>query len=544
MADDGSGTYHPEMSRVYRIVFVIAWLLLGTPQVCQALQPDQIALVVNRNMPESRELAEFYKLARHIPEGRIIELDLPTTEEMSFEQFERDAVLPLRAFLREHGLERQVRCLLTFHGVPIRVAARPDSFELKDESHRVRIEMNRVLMHLQDIVRDLENLAHQLQPGFAPLPGQDMDTLAHRAEHARRAIVQGIHAQPIEHRAQVEAQARLVLERAMAPFPDARPSATTRPLRDLSQTPLQELLELRNDPDARAEIRNRFARTQHAFAYGQLLSAHFNFLQNTETHASFDSELSLLWWSIYPRARWMPNPLYHRFPRQIRTEPVLMVMRLDAHDPQIVRRIILDSLKTERDGLKGTMVIDSRGLAISDKPGEPDGYGRFDQLLRDLAELVKTQTTLDLVHDTNPEVLPPNSVQNAALYVGWYSLQTYVPAMTFVPGAVGYHVASFEMTSLRNPSRQWVRNLLADGVAATLGPVAEPYLHAFPPPTEFFPLLMTGRLTLAEVYWRTVPITSWQMSMIGDPLYRPFAVAPALAVEHLPEDLRGAMEKN
>jgi hypothetical protein len=49
---------------------------------------------------------------------------------------------------------------------------------------------------------------------------------------------------------------------------------------------------------------------------------------------------------------------------------------------------------------------------------------------------------------------------------------------------------------------------------------------------------MTGRLTLAEVYWRTNPLTSWKMSAIGDPLYIPFKSNPALAVKDLPERLK------
>jgi hypothetical protein len=82
---------------------------------------------------------------------------------------------------------------------------------------------------------------------------------------------------------------------------------------------------------------------------------------------------------------------------------------------------------------------------------------------------------------------------------------------------------------------------LTDGVAATIGAVNEPFLHAFPPPDEFFPLLMTGKLTLAEVYWKTNPLVSWRMAAIGDPLYNPFEARPALAVEALPEGLRGAV---
>jgi hypothetical protein len=35
-------------------------------------------------------------------------------------------------------------------------------------------------------------------------------------------------------------------------------------------------------------------------------------------------------------------------------------------------------------------------------------------------------------------------------------------------------------------------------------------------------LLLDGRLTLAEVYALSKPFWSWQMVLIGDPLYRPF----------------------
>jgi hypothetical protein len=111
--------------------------------------------------------------------------------------------------------------------------------------------------------------------------------------------------------------------------------------------------------------------------------------------------------------------------------------------------------------------------------------------------------------------------------------------MKFVPGAVGYHIASYELTSLRDPTNTgWGRGLIGDGVVATVGPVSEPLLHAFPAPDDFFPLLLTGKLTLAEVYWRTCPLTSWKMCALGDPLYTPFKRDPALRIDDLPERLR------
>jgi len=65
----------------------------------------------------------------------------------------------------------------------------------------------------------------------------------------------------------------------------------------------------------------------------------------------------------------------------------------------------------------------------------------------------------------------------------------------------------------------------------TIGPVSEPYLHAFPRPEEFFGLLVTGKYTLVECYWKTELLTSWMMVLVGDPLYNPYAKTPKLTEE-------------
>ena len=64
--------------------------------------------------------------------------------------------------------------------------------------------------------------------------------------------------------------------------------------------------------------------------------------------------------------------------------------------------------------------------------------------------------------------------------------------------------------------------------SATVGPVSEPYTVGFPKPAEFFGFLATGKYTLAEAFSRTLILTSWQVIVIGDPLYNPFAKNPAL----------------
>jgi uncharacterized protein (TIGR03790 family) len=101
-------------------------------------------------------------------------------------------------------------------------------------------------------------------------------------------------------------------------------------------------------------------------------------------------------------------------------------------------------------------------------------------------------------------------------------LKKYIDAFDFVDGAIGYHISSWEAIDLRDPnSSQWCPAMLTDGITATLGAVAEPYLHSFPEPKAFFLELFNGHC-LVEAYYRTKPFNSWQQVLVGDPLYRPF----------------------
>ena len=47
-------------------------------------------------------------------------------------------------------------------------------------------------------------------------------------------------------------------------------------------------------------------------------------------------------------------------------------------------------------------------------------------------------------------------------------------------------------------------------------------MQAFPVPEVFFSVLIDGYYTLAEAYFLSLPYLSWQMVLVGDPLYRPF----------------------
>jgi uncharacterized protein (TIGR03790 family) len=254
-------------------------------------------------------------------------------------------------------------------------------------------------------------------------------------------------------------------------------------------------------------------------------------LRHAESEASVDSELMQLWWDEYPKDRWVMNPLYFRnSPAVRRTAPqTLMTARLDGPSSTLAKRLVDDAIAAEEKGLDGIAYIDARGIKY-DPQADPTGtaYGGYDESFRELAALLKDKGKMDVVLDDADAIFPRDSCPNCAIYCGWYSVNHYVPCCKFNQGAVAWHLASLEAISLRNPKTQWAGNLLKAGAAATLGPVAEPYTLGFPKPAEFFGLLGTGRYTLVESYAQSVMVSSWMMTLVGDPLYNPFKKAPLL----------------
>ena len=72
--------------------------------------------------------------------------------------------------------------------------------------------------------------------------------------------------------------------------------------------------------------------------------------------------------------------------------------------------------------------------------------------------------------------------------IDWYSLGRYVDAFDWAHGAIGYHIASAECTTLREKDAQvWCKRMLEKGVAATIGPVNEPYVRPSPCRSSFSP---------------------------------------------------------
>ncbi|WP_051305305.1 TIGR03790 family protein [Desulfogranum mediterraneum] len=293
----------------------------------------------------------------------------------------------------------------------------------------------------------------------------------------------------------------------------------------LSQQDQQQLQQLREERDRKqqaidqdtpqdAPIRQRLA----------ALARRITLLARGDSQAAVDSELALVLSPEYPLDGWLPNPYFLGFQKLdtlLKRDQVLMVSRLDGPDPETVRRLIDEAIDTEKNGLKGSVYLDARWPRPEQK--ELSGYALYDAAIHTTARRLREQSDLRVVLNQEPALFQPGSAPEAALYCGWYSLARYIPAFTWAPGSVGYHIASAECSTLKRADSQvWCKRMLEEGVAATIGPVYEPYVQAFPLPDIFFPTLVEGYLSLGEAYLISLPYLSWQMLLIGDPLYQPF----------------------
>ncbi len=246
------------------------------------------------------------------------------------------------------------------------------------------------------------------------------------------------------------------------------------------------------------------------------------YMRTIDKEASFDSELALVKKEGYDLNMWLPNPYYLGFRNQklsIAQSEVMMTSRLDGATETIVKRIIDDSIEAEKTGLKGKAYFDARWK----DPGDikVSGYAFYDKSIHQASQSLSKKKRIEVVLNDSQDLFQKGESPDTALYCGWYSLARYIDAFSWQKGSVGYHIASSECTTLKNPDSQvWCKKMLDNGIAATIGPVGEPYVQAFPVPEIFFDFLTEGYLTLAESYLISLPYLSWKMVLIGDPLYR------------------------
>jgi len=161
---------------------LLALLLAAGPAL--ALEPKDIVIIINKDVKESRELADYYIAKRKVPKGNVVALSLPKSEDISRADYDAKLVAPLREALKDRKAE--VKCLLTMYGVPLRVGPKELAADQKADADKVRKALTDARKELADAEKEkaeaarltvLRNGVRQLETRLRTLTG-DQQTAA------------------------------------------------------------------------------------------------------------------------------------------------------------------------------------------------------------------------------------------------------------------------------------------------------------------------------------------------------------------------------
>lgn len=242
-----------------------------------------------------------------------------------------------------------------------------------------------------------------------------------------------------------------------------------------------------------------------------------------KNEAAVDSELSVL-----PMKRMRApftgpilNPIYrttnsfHIHP----TNQVLMVARLDGPSPEIARGLVDKAIQGETDGLWGRAYFDARGITNGNLKMGDDMFRRA----ANGSQVAGFETFLD---DHPPTFAESFWMSQTAIYGGWHDTHVSGPfnigEVDFMPGAIAYHLHSFNASTIRHSKTHWVGPLLNLGATVTFGTVYEPFLSGTIDYPEFLKRIITLQQSYGEAAYASSRTLSWMTTFVGDPLYRPF----------------------
>jgi uncharacterized protein (TIGR03790 family) len=139
------------------VLALAAATMLGGYGQARAEDGTAVVVVYNTNLPESKEVADYYAQRRNVPAEQIIGLSLTTTEAMSRKQYNETLLNPLLAALKERKLmqlrdqpdtnwvrvsEASFRYLLLCYGVPTKINPEAGLVERGTEDLRVELKRN------------------------------------------------------------------------------------------------------------------------------------------------------------------------------------------------------------------------------------------------------------------------------------------------------------------------------------------------------------------------------------------------------------------
>ena len=184
--------------RGHRVIPYFVTLFLFLPVCFQGhkafgtLTPNHIVIVVNRNNPGSRSVAQHYATRRGVPQDPILPLDLPHNETISRPDYQELLVHPLQELLKARKLASKTRVLVTTYGVPLRVQDPTPSREEAEWKKDAEAWQRAAQKFLEDLNLEINQVMDQPIQGGNPLLHTEKRRLSGGTPYSPEALLRTI----------------------------------------------------------------------------------------------------------------------------------------------------------------------------------------------------------------------------------------------------------------------------------------------------------------------------------------------------------------
>jgi len=114
----------------HKTALVLAILLAALPLSAQT--GENVLLVVNRKDALSRQIGDYYRPLRTVPQANVCYLDSTADEEIDWLTFQKSIEQPVGACLTKAGLQEKVLYIVLTAGIPLKIAGTEGALEVAE----------------------------------------------------------------------------------------------------------------------------------------------------------------------------------------------------------------------------------------------------------------------------------------------------------------------------------------------------------------------------------------------------------------------------
>jgi hypothetical protein len=515
---------------------LVATLVVATVAAAGAragIAPENVAVVVNADSPDSRAIAAEYAKLRGIPGCNVVEVaGLADRERMTVDDFRQQVLSPVLRTIADRGLTRQIDVVAYSCDIPTAIDVRGDVGDrrLPQIITPVAAINGLTFLHRQVMDKDIGYLDLEAN-AYALRPVRERpDTPWTAAEQQRYAeLLRRID----DH-----------VKGTQTPPDDADPAAAAAVARELLEgfTTLCE-----SHPRAAHLHYNRacaLARLAGADDAVAALAQAVDCGWSDHRHAAGDPDLRGLgqrddFKALVERMRAMPvvMPAARGFRATAGWRPDGSVADAAAA-PRYLLSIVL-ACTTGRGTSVEEAVACLRRAAAADgtRPAgtiyfERNGNVRSATREWAFAAAARELEKLGVRSVVEEGVLPRDRADVAGAVIGTSDFDWKGSRSTILPGAIVEHLTSFGGVMTKNAGQTPLSAFLAAGAAGSSGTVTEPFAIQAKFPSPFIHVHYASGCTLVESFYLSVT-GPYQLLVVGDPLTRPWHRDFTVAVRNL-----------